>query len=64
MGVDEARVLKALNRDSADDVTLKDMETLIGLHTALKEGSTTVDAAFPATPRRPLFAPENDAKQE
>lgn len=46
-GVEEARVLAALNRQSLDEVTFDDVAILIGLGTAIKDGDTTVEEAFP-----------------
>jgi len=47
MGIDEKRVLGALGKAKADDIDLTDLETLFGLHTAIKDGQTTIDEAFP-----------------
>jgi hypothetical protein len=48
MGVQKERVLTKLERKAIDDVTLEDLETLIGLFTAIKDGQTNIDEAFPA----------------
>lgn len=48
MGVGKDRVLAILDRKTADDVTLSDLETLVGLFTAIRDGQTTIDEAFGA----------------
>lgn len=47
MGVHAALVLQSIGRDSIDDVTLKDLETLVGIANAIKDGDMSVDEAFP-----------------
>jgi hypothetical protein len=47
MGVTKERVLDTLGRNSIEEITAGDLETLVGLKTAIKEGSVTVDDAFP-----------------
>lgn len=51
LGVTEERVLLVLNRADREDVTLKDLAVLTGLRTAIKDGDTTVDQAFPPAVR-------------
>lgn len=51
MGINEARVLAALEKKSVEDITLGDLETLFGLFTAIKDGQTSIDEAFP-TPEK------------
>lgn len=46
-GVDEKRVLGVLGRKSIDEVTFDDVAMLIGLGTAIRDGDTTVEEAFP-----------------
>jgi hypothetical protein len=48
-GVTEDRILRVLNRRSVDEVTFDDVAILIGLGTAIKDGDTTVEEAFPDT---------------
>lgn len=45
--IQEERVWKTLNVGGIDDVTPKVLETIIGLHTALKNKDITLDEAFP-----------------
>ena len=46
-GVSQARVLHAIGRGSVEDITLEDLQTLTGLTTALRDGDSTADEAFP-----------------
>ena len=46
-GVVEERILHVLGRKSVDEVTFNDVAILIGLGTAIKDGDTTVEEAFP-----------------
>ena len=57
MGVNQARVLASLEKGSIEEVTISDLETLIGLHTAIKDGQTSIDDAFPTERKKtPSFA--------
>ncbi len=47
MQVTPDRILAKLNKSSIENVDLSDLEILIGLGTAIKDGATTVDEAFP-----------------
>lgn len=47
MGVMEDRLLAKLGKVGIDDINLEDLELLTGLKTAIKDGDTTVDEAFP-----------------
>lgn len=47
LGIDVQRVYYALNVRGADEIGLKELETLTGIKTAIKENDTTVDDAFP-----------------
>lgn len=47
MGVTEARLLAALELKGKADLTLDHMVVLAGLYTALKDGDTTLEEAFP-----------------
>ncbi len=46
-GIDEARVLAAIGKTAAGEVTQDDIVTLRGLATAIRDGETTLDQAFP-----------------
>jgi hypothetical protein len=59
MGVTPERILTALDRPSLDDVGLDDIAILKGYATAIKDGQTTVDEAFPL-----MTAAEARAKSE
>lgn len=47
MGVRPEQVLAAVEKASLEDITVDDLAVLKGLITAIKEGDTTVDEAFP-----------------
>lgn len=57
MGVRAEQVCAAVGKASVDDITVDDLATLLGLSTAIKEGDTTVDEAFP-----PLDKPKTEDK--
>jgi hypothetical protein len=46
IGVNEAMILKLLKYESADQITLSDVEKLIGIGTAIREGTTSVEEQF------------------
>jgi hypothetical protein len=62
MGVNKDRVLARLGRDGVAEVTLSDLEILIGLGSAIHDGSTTLDEAFPEPTPAPA-SPEKDGKR-
>lgn len=47
LGVEPARVFTLLEIRGVDDITLEHLATLRGLATAIKEGDTSIDEAFP-----------------
>ncbi len=47
MGLTEERILAAIGCEKMDDVDADKLATLIGLGTALKDGETTLEEAFP-----------------
>jgi len=56
MGVPKERVLAVLEKSTVEDIDLAGLETLIGIHTAIKDGDSTVDEAFPPQlATKPLF---------
>ena len=55
MGVTPDRVLALLEKKSIEEVTVADLEALIGLHTAIKDGQTSIEDAFPAQQKKPSF---------
>jgi hypothetical protein len=48
MGAKEDRIFAAVGAKRIDDITQEGVEILIGLGTALKDGATTLEEAFPA----------------
>lgn len=64
MGATMERILAALGRTDLETITAEDLEKLIGLGTAIKDGQTTVDEAFPELPKTaPELAPEDSGKR-
>lgn len=61
MGVEQPRVLAAVERAAVDDVTLEDVEYLIGLGTAIAQKDRTIEECFPVASQE---APEAPAAQE
>ncbi len=47
MGVSQERVLVRLDKKKVEEITLDDIETLIGIHTTIKEGEEAIEAIFP-----------------
>ena len=58
MGVVVDRVMASIGKAVVDDITLDDLAKLKGLATAIKEGDTTVDEAFPVAPKPGTEAPK------
>ncbi|CAB4135912.1 hypothetical protein UFOVP301_30 [uncultured Caudovirales phage] len=46
MGVKLDKILPTIGKKSLEEIDLADLETLFGLHTAIKDGHTTIDEAF------------------
>jgi hypothetical protein len=53
MGVIEERILARVDARKTDDIDLDKLEILIGLGTALKDGETSLEEAFPAVVAKP-----------
>jgi len=59
MGVQKDRIITTLEKKSIEDIDLSDLETLMGLFNAIKEGQTTIEDAFPPPPpSKPIFTPQ------
>lgn len=64
MGVQPADVLAKLELASADEISLDDIGTLIGLKNAIREGTMSVDEAFPSVSKTATAAkPPQQGKQ-
>lgn len=63
MGVDEARVLATLGVHGVEDIGLEQLATLRGLATAVKDGETSVDDAFPVPAASVLAMPQRASAQ-
>jgi hypothetical protein len=53
LGIPEARVFAAIGVKGIEDVGLKELELLTGLKTAIKEGDSTIEEAFPPDSQKP-----------
>ena len=60
-GVTEERVLARMGKPSVEDIDLDNLTTLKGLATAIKDGATSVDSAFPEVKDEP---PETGGKAD
>lgn len=63
MGVTPDRVAKAVGKEKVEEIGLDELEVLTGLKTAIRDGDTTVDAAFPE-PKGPAPEPKRVKKDE
>jgi hypothetical protein len=59
LGVVKERVLARVERIGVPDITVEDLEVLIGLGTALKSGDIKIDEAFPEPTPAPVAAGED-----
>lgn len=62
IGVPQDRVLAKLEKRGVEDIGLEDLETLIGLGTAIKNGEVRIDEVFPPVAPAPA-APSEDGKR-
>ena len=53
LGIETDRVFKALGIDGEDDIGVDELTTLTGIKTAIKDGDTQVDEAFPSLTEKP-----------
>jgi len=63
-GVTEDRILYVISRKSIEEVTFDDVAMLIGLGTAIKDGDTTVEEAFPPNFKEVQKQSQEQIKQE
>lgn len=56
LGIPEARVFSAISVKGIEDVGLKELELLTGLKTAIKEGDSTIEEAFPPESQKPTVS--------
>lgn len=65
MGAKDANILAAVGAEKIEDIDLAKLEVLIGLGTAIKDGETTLETAFPgvapAADGKPIFKEETKA---
>jgi hypothetical protein len=63
LGVDEKRICATLQKGGIEEIGLEDLETLIGLYTAIKDGEQKIDEAFPVPISKPVIGkPETTAE--
>lgn len=62
MGVKKDRVLEILGKKGENEIDLADIEKLLGIHTAIKEGTTTIDEIFGLTEKE--LKPKTKIKKE
>ena len=62
LGVAKERVLGRVGKASVEDVGLEDLELLIGLGTAIKEGAQRIEEAFPVAAPAPA-SPSEDGRR-
>lgn len=60
MGIDEKRVFAAVEKNGIDEIGLTELETLIGLYNAVKDGEQKIDEAFPQTISGPTGLKKED----
>ena len=60
IGITDVQLLNLLKLEKADEITMEELQTLYGIFTAIKEGSTTIEEQFPrgADPSKPVFSNE------
>lgn len=63
LGVTADRVLARVGKPSIDDVDLTDIEILIGLGTAIKDGASSIEDAFPELRAETPATPAEDGKR-
>lgn len=61
MGIAKDRIIAKLEKKSVEEIGLEDLETLIGLYTALRDGELTVDEAFPVVESKDKPSPAKSA---
>jgi hypothetical protein len=54
MGVNQARVLQALEKTSVEAVGLVELETLFGMFTAIRDGQASIEEVFPIETKAPV----------
>lgn len=55
MGVNEKRLCASLGKAGIEEIGLQELEELIGIYGAIRDGETTVDESFPEAPVKPKF---------
>lgn len=63
MGVTTDRILSTLGIKSQEEIQKLELETLIGLGTSIKEGTISIEDAFPPIQKEPTTTPAAEAKK-
>lgn len=64
MGIDKSRVLAKVEKKTVEEIDLADIELMIGLYNAIKEGEVQLDEAFPVAEKRPEnLGPQNGGQK-
>lgn len=53
LGVEKERVFKSVERNSLDEITLDDLQTLIGYYNSIKQGEYSIEEIFPVQKEAP-----------
>jgi hypothetical protein len=64
MGIDPERVAAAVEKASIEDIGLDELAELKGLATAIKDGDTSIDEAFPAPQAAPKTSTNGGSKAQ
>jgi len=65
MGIDSKRICSTLEKGGIEEIGLEDLETLIGLYNAVKDGEQNIDQAFPVPHfEKPKFATPREAYEK
>lgn len=64
MGIDEKRICATLEKAGIEEIGLTELETLIGLYNAVKDGEQKIDEAFPVPIEKPKISSKPASKEE
>jgi hypothetical protein len=63
IGVNEAAILSFLGCNSAEQITIEDVEKLFGIYVAIKDGTSTVEESFGQSAKSPVTKPNIKGKE-
>jgi hypothetical protein len=64
MGITAERVLLKIEKKNVEEITIEDLEMLLGLRNAIKEGEVSLDEAFPVIPKEDKTKPAATGHQQ